>query len=221
MREEFVVPAHRLVPLPPQVSDEHGALVEPVAVGVHAARLATSLIGRDVLVLGAGTIGLITAQVVRAYGARRVAVTDIVPDRLALAARLDLLGIDAGPLGLDDRVAKCFAERRPDIAFECVGAEATLRQAIELVRKGGEIIVIGVFGNNATVPAGLIQDRELHIRGSLMYTRGDFEEAARLIADQHIQVDLLVSHRVPLEDVEHAFRLAATRARALKVIVIP
>jgi threonine dehydrogenase-like Zn-dependent dehydrogenase len=92
---------------------------------------------------------------------------------------------------------------------------------IASVRKGGEVVVVGVFGQDVLVPAAPVQDRELHLRGSLMYTRGDFQEAARLLADGKVQEDLLVTHRVGLEDVHHAFELARRRAEALKVLVVP
>ncbi|HEX4836820.1 MAG TPA: alcohol dehydrogenase catalytic domain-containing protein [bacterium] len=221
MREEFVVPADRLVPLPAAVTDEQGACVEPVAVAVHAARLCRSLVDRDVLVLGAGTIGLLVAQIARDRGARRVVLTDQIGARRALAARLDLDGVPPPADGPDALLSKGVAGRRPDVAFECVGVEATLRQAIEVVRKGGDVIVVGVFGQDAVIPAGLIQDRELQIRGSLMYTRPDFEEAVRLIAEGRVQVDPLISHRMPLQAAEDAFARAGNQAESLKVLVMP
>jgi L-iditol 2-dehydrogenase len=219
MGEEFVVPVDRLVQLPAAMTAEQGALVEPLAVAVHASRLPASLIGRDVLVLGAGTIGLLMGQVVRAYGARQVVLTDPIPARRSLAGRLGLTAVDV-PQDGSEVIVEQFHGRRPDIAFECVGAEAALRQGIELVRKGGEIIIVGVFGREALVPAGLIQDHELRIQGSLMYVRFDFEEAIRLITEGRVDVDPLISHRVPLAAVDRAFMLAGGRD-GVKVIVIP
>ncbi len=221
MGDEFVVPADRLVPLPDAIPDEHGACVEPVAVAVHATRLPAALADRDIVVLGAGTIGLLLAQVARDYGARRVMVTDTLPGRLALAAQLDLDALEVSGDSLEAHLRERLAGRRPDVVFECVGVEATLRQAVEIVHKGGDIIVVGVFGQDARIPAGLIQDRELHMKGSLMYTRSDFEEAIRLLAARHVEVQPLISHRVGLEDVEKAFALAGNRTEALKVLVVP
>jgi L-iditol 2-dehydrogenase len=221
MAETFAVPLDRLVELPPPLTAEQGAGLEPLAVCVHAARLPSSLAGRDVLVLGAGPIGLLTGQVARVYGARRVAVVDVLEARLSLAARLGLDSLRGDDARVDQRIRETFGGRAPDVAFECVGLEATLRQAIASVRKGGEVVVVGVFGQDVLVPAALVQDRELHLRGSLMYTRGDFQEAARLLADGKVQEDLLVTHRVGLEDVHHAFELARRRAEALKVLVVP
>jgi L-iditol 2-dehydrogenase len=221
MADQFTVPADRLVRVPATMSDEQGAFVEPLAVAVHAARLPASLIARDIVVLGAGTIGVLVGQVVRAYGAWRVVLTDPLPDRRALASRLGLGAIEVPRNGAEMLSREYFEGRRPDIVFECVGVETTLRQAVQWVRKGGEIIVVGVFGQDALVPAGLIQDRELVVRGSLMYVRSDFDEAVRLIAEEQVQVDPLISHRVPLAEVDQAFRLAGGRAGGLKVMVIP
>lgn len=221
MADQLDVPADRLVRLPATMTDEQGACVEPVAVAVHAARLPASLIARDIVVLGAGTIGLLVGQVVHAYGARRVVLTDPLPARRALASQLGLHAIEPPDDGGEMLSEEYFAGRRPDVIFECVGVEATLRQAIRWVRKGGEIIVVGVFGQDAGIPAGLIQDRELQLKGSLMYTRPDFEEAMRLLAARRIEVGPLISHCVPLEDVETAFALAGNRTEALKVLVVP
>jgi L-iditol 2-dehydrogenase len=221
MAEQFTVSADRLLALPATMTDDQGALVEPLAVAIHAARLPRSLIARDVVVLGAGTIGLLAGQVVRAYGARRVVLTDPLPARRAAAAQVGLHAVAPPGDGAQVVSEEYFAGRRPDAIVECVGAEATLRQAIEWVRKGGEVIVVGVFGRDALVPAGLIQDREIVVRGSLMYVRSDFEEAVRLIGEGHVRVDPLVSHRLPLEAVGEAFRIAGSRAAALKVLVTP
>jgi L-iditol 2-dehydrogenase len=220
MGEEFIVPVDRLVQLPDAMTAEQGAFVEPLAVAVHASRLPASLIGRDVLILGAGAIGLLVGQVVRAYGARRVVLSDPVLARRALAGRLGFTAVELGT-NRSEVIAEQFRGRRPDIVIECVGAEATVRQAVELVRKGGEIIVVGVFGQEVLVPAGLIQDRELRVVGSLMYVRFDFEEAVRLISEGRVEVDPLVSHRVPLAAVDQAFSLAGSRRNGVKVMVIP
>ena len=221
MADQLDVPADRLVRVPATMTDEQGAFVEPLAVAVHASRLPASLIARDIVVLGAGTIGLLVGQVVHAYGARRVVLTDPLPARRAVVSQLGLHAIEPPDDGGEMLSEEYFAGRRPDVIFECVGVEATLRQAIQWVRKGGEIIVVGVFGRDALIPAGLIQDRELVLRGSLMYVRSDFQEAVRLIAERRVQVDPLISHRLPLAAVEEAFRIAGSRAGALKVMVIP
>jgi L-iditol 2-dehydrogenase len=220
MADQVDVAPDRLVRLPQTLTDEQGACVEPLAVAVHAARVPVSLIARDVVVLGAGTIGLLLGQVVSAYGARRVVLTDPLPARRALASQLGLHAIEPPQDGGEVVSEEYFAGRRPDVIFECVGVEATLRQAIRWARKGGEIIVVGVFGQDARIPAGLIQDRELNLKGSLMYTRPDFEEAIRLLT-QRVEVRPLISHRVPLKDVATAFALAGNRTEAVNVLVVP
>ena len=94
-----------------------------------------------------------------------------------------------------------------DIVLECVGIEATARQAINLVRKGGRIVVAGVFGDDVTVPMKYVQDRELEIFGTLMYSKSDFSEALRLITEDRVPAERLISHHLSLEEVPSSFAL--------------
>ena len=216
------VPAEFLVPLPEGLSFEDGAMVEPVAVGVHAVRHAGAAVGgARVLVLGSGTIGLVIAQVLKAYGAREVIVTDLNERRLALAREL---GADhtinvreADPVA---QVHDWFGRDGIDLSFECVGIGPTVRQAILANRKGTKVIIVGVFEEDVPVPMGLVQDREIELVGTLMYTLDDFVEAARLVAEGLVRVAPLVTHRFRLEEAQRAFETAADPASgAIKVLI--
>lgn len=206
MGEAFLVPARNLHPLPLGFPAELGALVEPLAVAVHGVRLA-EVRGLQVGVFGGGTIGLLVAQVARAYGAAGVELVEPDPFRRALAEKLSL------------RAAPSPSSRY-EVAFECVGLEASLGEAVEALRKGGEVVVLGVFGGPVRFPAHLLQDWEVVLRGSLMYTFRDFREAIRLLAEGKVEAAPLVTHRYPLEQVEEAFARARARGSALKVLVL-
>lgn len=209
MAEACVVPADRLHPLPDGMALETGALVEPMAVAVHAARLPGPLAALRVGVVGAGTIGLLTAAAAGAYGAASVTVADPQPSRREVASALGLPAESALEPG------SC------DVAFECVGNEAALRAAVEACAKGGTVVVAGVYGTEPRVQAGLVQDRELRLLGSLMYITSDVRDAIRLLAEGRIDPRHLVTHRFPLKQAAEAFSTAASGGEALKVLLLP
>lgn len=207
MSDYFAVPLDRIHLVPDDFSHEHGAMVEPTAVAVHGVRLAGNIAGLDVAVIGAGTIGLLVAQVARAYGAASVTVADLAPERRAFAQQLGFTAVEALP------------EQSFDVVAECVGVAATLKAAIYACRKGATVLVLGVFGSDVAIPAGLIQDWELRLLGSLMYVGDDYREAIRLLSTEQVQTDILVTHRYPLGDVVQAFDTALQRGSVLKVLL--
>jgi L-iditol 2-dehydrogenase len=206
MGERFVTPLHRLHRLPENITAEIGAMIEPLAVAVHAVRL-VNVTGQEVAVLGAGTIGLLVAQVARAYGAASVRVIDLLESRREIATQLKL------ETGEPDA-------RKYDVILECVGSGRALSNAIEACHKGGEIVVVGVYGQPATIPAKLIQDWELTLRGTLMYTSLDYVEAIRLLEHNLVNPKPLITHSFKLSEVEAAFHKALERDTALKVMLL-
>jgi len=209
MGEAFDAPAHRLHALPDAIPTELGALVEPLAVGTRAVRAVDALADRDVLVLGAGTIGLVCALVARADGAR-VTVVELDEARRATAAEaFGFATLAAAP-------TDAF-----DVAFECVGVEAALRDAVAALRKGGTALVVGVHGRDAALQVGLVQDRELRLQGTLMYQGRDFARALELMASGSVDLAPLIGARLPLAQAEDAFALAARGGPVLKVLLIP
>ncbi|WP_036219439.1 zinc-binding dehydrogenase, partial [Calidithermus chliarophilus] len=154
-----------------------------------------------------GAIGLLVAQVARAYGAARVDVVDPLEPRRQAAEALGLR-------------AKAPDGAKYHVIFECAGNEKALEAAIQGARKGGTVVVVGVYGRPATVSAGLIQDWEIGLKGSLMYTFQDYREAIRLFAEGQVQGKPLVTHRFPVHEAGAAFAAALGRERALKVMLL-
>jgi L-iditol 2-dehydrogenase len=222
MAELFNVDSKLIVPLPDDFDLMDAALVEPLAVAVHAVKATGSLFGENVIVLGAGTIGLLLAQVSKFAGASNVMITDVFNSRLKLAKQLGVdFTINSREFSLTKNyLREMFGEREVGVIFEAVGIEATIKQAIELVRKGGRITVVGVFGKETKVNMGLVQDREISIRGSLMYLREDFEDAVELIRKEKVKVKPLITHIFELKDANKAFETAAKeKEKALKVLI--
>jgi L-iditol 2-dehydrogenase len=220
-QEFFPVAAEKIIKLPAGISLDQAALTEPVAVGVHAIRRAGGVEGLNVLVLGAGTIGNLLAQSARALGARQVMVTDLSPYKLerARACGFDCV-INPQQSDLGQSILDCFGPERADLIFECVGVEATISQAVELARKGTTIVVVGVFGKKPQVDLGLVQDRELTLKGTLMYQKEDFEQAVALMAAGKLHLDELVSAHYPFERYLAAYKdIEAAGGKSMKVMV--
>ncbi len=219
-QELFLAPAGAIVPLGEAMTPEQGAMVEPVAVAVHAAGRAGAESGRNVVVLGAGPIGNLTAQVLRSRGAR-VLVTDLSAHRLAIARSCGVEQVsDAGGESLADAARRAFGDEGFDAAFECAAAEPAVNAAIENLTKGGTVVLVGVFAERPRVDLGLVQDRELTLIGTLMYQRGDYEEAIRAISSGKVALEPLMGPHYPLERYAEAYEFIDARGEeAMKVFV--
>jgi L-iditol 2-dehydrogenase len=220
-QEFFCFPESALLKLPASFTPEVGALVEPTAVAIHAVSRAGSVSGLDVLVLGAGPIGNLVAQVAAWSGGRRILIADLSDTRLEIARRCGITNTFNPREGcLDDRVAEVFGSKRADVTFECVGCAQTANQAIRCVRKGGVVIVVGVFGECPPIDLGLVQDRELEMRGSLMYCRHDYEDAIRCLADGGIASDPLLTRTFSFRQYPEAYAfIEENREKVMKVMI--
>ncbi len=220
MAEFLTVPASKALLLPEEVTWDQAAMAEPLAVGVHAIRVANLERGAKVLVLGAGTIGLMTLQAAKAGGAGPVMITDVLQDRLDLAQELgadEVVNPETTNLAL--ALEEAFGPQRADVIVECVGVAATAREAIRVARKGTRIVLAGVFEEEVPMNLGLVQDRELELVGTLMYVRDDFSAALELLRDGKAKAEPLITHRFPLSQAAEAFATADGREGALKVLI--
>jgi len=219
-QEWFVTEADKIVPLPDSFTFEQGALVEPVAVGVHSVARAGRLAGRNVAVLGAGPIGNLVGQVARAQGAK-VLITDISEFRLGVAARCGLKAVsNARTESLADASRRVFGKSGFGTVFECAGVESTLAAAIETIRKGGTIVVVGVFGEHPRVNIGFVQDRELSLVGTLMYQIGDFRKAVSLMKAGRVVTGPLESKHFDFASYPAAYDFVDARAdKSMKVFI--
>jgi len=208
---EFVpVPADKLFALPDEMSWEEAALIEPLAVAVHAVRIAGDIVNQRVVVYGGGPIGLLVMQVVKAYGAKEVILSEPNSFRRSLAQKLGAdYVIDPGTVQPSRWLLDKFGPEGIDLSFECVGVEATIQEAILSNRKGTTIVVAGVFPKPVMVDMGLVQDRELKLLGTLMYIKEDFTEAIELLSSGRVKGLPLVTHRVAFADTPKAFEIIA------------
>lgn len=219
-QELWVTAASKIVKLPASFSFEQGAMVEPVSVAAHAIARAGRLQGRRAVVLGAGPIGNFVAQAARASGAE-VLITDLSDHRLEVARRCGLAHTsNPGTEALATASRRVFGSHGFDLAFECVGVEATLAAATENLAKGGTLVVVGVFGDKPRMDLGLVQDRELSITGTLMYQRPDYEQAVAWIESGAIVTEPLMSEHFAMDDYLAAYHfIERQRDKTMKVFI--
>lgn len=219
---EYIPVDHQLVvKLPEGMSFDYGAMVEPVAVGVHAVQRLGDVRGMNLLILGAGPIGNLTAQSAKGLGAKSIMITDISDYRLKVA---DHCGIDhtvnVSQDLLETMVDEAFGPDRADAILECVGIEDTIADALHLARKGTDIVVVGVFGEKPSVDIGLVQDKELRMIGTLMYKAEDYRIAIDLIQSKNINLDPLISQHFAFEDYPKAFEfIEKHKDKTMKILI--
>ena len=194
--------------MPPHVEADDAAMTEPLAVAVHAVRRASSVEGKNVLVLGAGTIGNLTAQVARLFGAARVVLVDKLPFRNSLVKQLGFLALDPDQVSsIEDGIRRLFGGESPQVAFECVGGAAPLNTCIRMVVRGGDVVIVGVYEEDPRTEMILVQDREINMLGALMYTWDDFRTAVDLIDKRQVELNLLRTHHFPFDRWPDAYKL--------------
>ncbi|NJP67847.1 zinc-dependent alcohol dehydrogenase [Streptomyces spiramenti] len=219
MADLFTIAAGRVHPVPDALTDLQAALVEPLATPVHAVAKAGDLTGRTVLVLGAGPIGLLLVIAARLAGARRVVVTDLLAAKRDRARRLGADAVlPADGEDLPARVADALGGPA-DVVFDCVARASSIGQAVDSVAKGGHVVVVGVGAPGPTpVRLDLVQDRELRIEGTLMYTADDYRRAMEIIGSGAVDAAEIVTATFPLAEAAAAFAAASDPAH-VKVLV--
>ena len=220
--ERMVVPAALAVRLPKVVSYEAGALVEPLAVALHAVAITPLEAVDRVAIVGAGPIGLLTLLALRERGIEWVAISDRSAHRLAVATALGAsLAIDVGRDDPGQVVREATGGRGADVVFEAVGISATVAQSLALARTGGQVTWIGNSAPLVELPMQDMVTRELTLRGSYAFD-GEFEEAIERLAAGRIDVRPLIELTAPLDDGPELFRrLGEGTLDAVKVILIP
>ncbi len=219
MADLFTIPADRLHRIPDQLGYRAAALIEPLSTPVHAVRISGGVTGRAVAILGAGTIGLLLLAVVKAHGARRIVMTDVLPAKRerALALGADAV-VDSTALDVVSGVRAALGESA-DVVFDCVAIQSTIDQAIGMADKGGTVVVVGVPAGAVTVALPVLQDHQIRIQGSATYLPQDYEESADLLLRGAVDVDSIVTSVYPLTDASEAFARSSAGAD-IKVLVV-
>ena len=217
----FVVDAKKVLVLPSSMSWEHGAMIEPLAVAVHAVRrFSQDMTGKKAVVLGGGPIGNLVAQTAKALGADVVLLSELSAYRLETAGKCGITTVNPSERSLLDAIIETCGEDRADVIFECIGINPTTKQAIEYARKGSHIVIVGVFGDLATVDMAAVQDHELTLLGSAMYREEDYIKAIELVADGKIEFDALITHNFGFREFKKGYdTIDMEKDKAMKVMI--
>ena len=199
------LPAFNVVPLPDSIDDEIGAILDPLGNAVHTA-LSFDLIGEDVLITGAGPIGIMAAAVARHVGARHVVITDVIPTRLALAAEVaDVTPVNVASEDLKDVMARLKMTEGFDVGMEMSGNQAALDQMVEALVMGGKIALLGIPPGKSPVDWSRIVFKAITIKG--VYGREIFETWYKMIAmlENGLDVRKVITHRFGVDEFEAGF----------------
>lgn len=208
--------------LPDGMDLQRAALIEPLAVGIHAVRVADLKAGSRVLVIGAGPIGLTVALWARFFGAREVVVSEMAATRAELARRMGATAvIEPDPTADAEALLAQYCDAAggpPDIIFECVGAPGLLQQCIEIAPQRGKIIPVGVCEQpDAIMPFfGLV--KELQIQFAIAYTKDDFETCIAMLGEGRIDISPMITDVVSLDELPAAFEDLRMPSHQCKVL---
>ena len=212
------LPAFNVVLLPDEISDDIGAILDPLGNAVHTA-LSFDLVGEDVLITGAGPIGIMAAAVARHVGARHVVITDVNPDRLALAEKVaDVVPVNVAKEDLADVIPRLKMKQGFDVGLEMSGNQQALDQMVEAMTMGGRIAMLGIPPGKSPVDWSRIVFKAITIKG--VYGREIFETWYKMIAmlENGLDVSAIITHRFGVDEFEQGFA-AMKSGRSGKVVL--
>jgi L-iditol 2-dehydrogenase len=220
---EFVsVPDRIVYKLPDAMSFAEAAMLEAVSVALHAVAVSNLKGGETALVIGAGMIGLLTLQAAKAAGCSRVLVADVDRTRLKLATEMgaDEVILASGADLVRDVLQKTES-RGVDLVLEAVGRDETVTAAVDAVRKGGTVTLIGNITPTVTLPLQKVVSRQIRMQGSCA-SSGEYRQAIELMSSGKIRVDSLITAVAPLSDGAQWFeRLHSREPNLMKIVIDP
>lgn len=217
----FAVDAAKVTLLPEEMSFDEGAMIEPLAVAVHAVKRAGDVKGAKIAVLGAGPIGILVAQTAKGLGAESVMITDVSDLRLAKAKECGVdYCINTKNEDFGEAMVQCFGPDKADAIYDCAGNDITMGQAIKYARKGSTIILVAVFAGMAKIDLAVLNDHELDLNTSMMYRNEDYIDAIRLVNEGKVKLAPLISEHFAFRDYLKAYQfIDANRESTMKVII--
>jgi len=220
--EYVTVPDHILYPIPDNVTFEQAAMVEPLSIAFHAINRSKVTLNSSAVVVGSGMIGLLIIQLLRIYGCGKIIAVDKVQSKLDLAKKFGANEIiRADQADVPTEVRRITGNRGADIAFEAVGFTPTVKSAVESLKKGGTLTLVGNLMPTIDLPLQSVVTRQISLNGSCA-SAGEYPECLDLISSGKVDVDSLISKVVSLEEGAQWFkRLYNGESGLMKVIIKP
>lgn len=219
--DRVAVPARTVYRLPEAMTLQGGAMVEPVAVAVRIGRLAGDIAGEKVLVIGAGPIGLLAVQVLRAAGAAEVFCADLDPERLAMAAQMGASPIDPKTNKTVDVARAATDGLGVVLTVDAVGSAGTRAEAVAATRSAGRVLLSGLHAEASDFPASEVIRREIEVKGAFCYTGEDFAEALEAVAEGRLSLGPWVREAPLAEGGKWFDRLVNNPGDVSKVLLVP
>lgn len=219
--EYFYAPENRTYILPPSVTFEQGALIEPLSVAIHAVKKSGLCIGQSSAVIGAGAIGQLVAMLLNNLTGIKPFVADINEFRVQKAIELGANGVfTSRGEDLKETIMRHTDSLGVDCTFEAVGSETTLVQALKLIKKGGKVVLLGIFEEPAPkIPVNLFVQREISLTGSQGYS-WDFKDAIILASEKRIKLSKLITTQLSLDQLQKGFDLLMqSQNNQIKIII--
>lgn len=219
--EYFCTDENKITALPDSISFDEGAMIEPLAVAVHAVKQAGDVTGKKIAVLGAGPIGNLVAQAALGMGADEVFITDISDYRLSLARDMGITyTVNTKEKDFGQAMEEAFGPDKADIIYDCAGNNVTMGEAIANARKGSVIILVAVFEGKAQIDLAVLNDHELRLDTSMMYRHEDYVKAIALTQEKRVKLAPLVSAHFAFKDYLEAYKyIDENRETTMKVII--
>ena len=219
--EYFAVDASKVTPIPQEMSFEEGAMIEPLAVAVHAVKQVGDVTGMNIAVLGAGPIGNLVAQTAKGMGAAKVMITDISDLRLEKARECGVdVCVNTRNKDFGEAMIEAFGPDKADVIYDCAGNNITMGQAIKYARKGSIIVLVAVFAGMAEIDLAVANDHELDIKSTMMYRHDDYLDGILLVDEEKVHLKPLISKKFPFKEYLKAYQyIDENRETTMKVLI--
>lgn len=220
--EYVAVPAHILYRLPDNVGFTNAAMVEPAAVALHAVNITPLSPGDTAVVVGAGMIGLFVIQMLKIVGCTRIIAVDLDREKLEMARSLGAsMLLDAESSDVSKQVGSVTEGRGADAAFEVVGLNASVNTAVNSVRKGGTVTLVGNISKSVEIPLQQVVTRQLRLQGSCAIN-GEYQAVLDLMGKELINTAIILTAEAPLSEGAEWFKRLYNKEKGLnKVVLIP
>lgn len=219
----YILPEDFCYKLPENVSLEEGALIEPLGVATHIVKQAEIKPGQNVIVFGAGPVGLLCAAVARVFGANKIIQVDINEERLKFASTYAATGTHIPEkISAKESAAKMIEKHDlgagADVVIEASGAEPSIQTAIHILRTGGVFVQAGMGKAEVMFPVTALCVKEISMRGSFRYGSGDYKLALEMVASGKVDVKSLITGRVTFRNAEQAF-VDLKAGKGIKILI--